>query len=39
MLSDTLRIRRAEKEKRRQEIGLLGKLEKMPIKEFVKVVS
>jgi len=39
MLSDALRIKRAEKEKRKQELELLGRIEKISAKEFIKAVK
>ncbi|CAD8184620.1 unnamed protein product [Paramecium pentaurelia] len=39
MLSDALRVKRAEKEKKKIETKLLDRLEQMSSKEFIRVVS
>ncbi|CAK85691.1 unnamed protein product (macronuclear) [Paramecium tetraurelia] len=39
MLSDALRVKRAEKEKKKFETKLLDRLEQIPSKEFIRVVS
>lgn len=39
MLSDALRVKRAEKEKKKIETKLLDRLEQISSKEFIRVVS